>query len=62
MENIKISEKAILEVVKMRIIEPIRMEWKCPHCGEANEESLDSSVRKAEVQCDYCGQFFMAER
>jgi len=62
MENTEVSEKAILEVVKMRIIEPIRMEWKCAHCGEANEESFDSSVRKAQVQCDYCGQFFMAER
>ena len=62
MENTEISEKAILEVVKMRIIEPIQMEWKCPHCGETNEESLYSSVRKAEVRCDYCGQFYIAER
>ena len=62
MKSIEASENAILEVVKMRIIEPIRMEWKCPHYGKPNEESFHSSVRKAEVQCDYCGQFYIVER
>ena len=62
MENIQVSEKAILEVVRMRIIEPIKMEWKCPHCGKPNEESFHSSVRKARVKCDYCGRIFITER
>jgi len=51
-----------LEVVKMRIIQPIKMEWKCPHCGKANEETFYSTIRKARVQCDYCGQLYLAER
>lgn len=51
-----------LEVVEIKITQPIKMEWICPRCGKTNEEIFYAPVRKTRVQCDYCGQLFMAER
>lgn len=51
-----------LEVVEIKISQPLKMEWVCPNCGKVNEETFYFPVRKARVQCDYCGKIFLAER
>ena len=58
------KQKQIIEpeVVEIKITRPLKIEWVCPRCGKQNEEFFYSPVRQARVQCDYCGQLFIAER
>ena len=51
-----------LKGVTMKIIQPIKFEWKCPKCHKVNFETcyfyLPGETR---VQCAYCASIFISE-
>jgi len=48
--------------VVMKIIQPIKCEWKCPNCNKTNLETYcHMPPEKSGVQCDYCGKIFISK-
>ena len=56
------NTEKIIGRVELRIINPIRVEWKCPGCGNRNIEVYFSASGRTRVQCDYCGRIFIGEK
>jgi len=50
------------ETVRMRIIKPLQVEWKCPECAALNTEFYYTAPGKTRVQCDRCGKIFIGSR
>ncbi len=48
--------------VPVRVIEPIKAEWKCPECHETHVDFRFSLPARFPVQCPKTGKTFLAVR
>ena len=55
------NTEKIIGKVELRLINPLRIEWKCSGCGKRNVEIYFSAPGRITVQCDYCGRVFIGE-
>jgi len=43
-----------MKETKMKIIEPITIEWRCPHCKGLNYEKMFVAPGRRRLKCIWC--------
>lgn len=51
-----------MEHVKMKMIQQLKIEWKCPKCKKINYKYFYNAPGSTRLQCDYCGELFIGDR
>lgn len=51
-----------MKKVKIKIVQPIKIYWRCPDCNRDNFDERYSAPGITRVQCAFCGHLFIAER
>lgn len=51
-----------MEKVRMKIVQKLKIEWKCLECKKINFEYFYNAPGRTRLQCDYCGKEFIGER